>query len=578
MDKFVREKLRLIEVNRLLVKGRWLYTSGIVLIGVASKISSGFSEKIVDSPNTNFPLVLMASMAICSYGLNLIYFLYFRNPEKISFAGVKIISFFNLTIDYIFYLLIIFYAGGLTSISFLYFFYNIIASAFFYSIVGVLFISSLASIFYGGLILAQYFEVIPFFSRYNLAYEYALAFNYSAVVTNLIAIILSFYITGMFAGLIANSLRKKEREIIAERDKGRAIISNLSDGLVFVNKGGIIEAVNAKAEKLLDFKAKEILGKKVKNISKNKINLLEIFKDKYGKRGEMKPAGRSEDVLKIYTITIADEESKLIGTAKIIHDISREKFVDKMKSEFVMIAGHQLRTPLSAIKWAFDLLIRGNFGKLEAKQKKVLGQCVDYNEKLIKMVDDLLEIFSIEEGKYHYQFNKTDLGELVREASKRYQELAGEKGIKFNLKIEENLPEVKLDSYKMKLVLAGLVENAVTYMDKGGEVSVDCRFKDGKILIEVKDTGIGISKESQKQVFTKFFRGANALSFQPEGNGLGLFVAKNIVDYHEGKIWFASETDKGTTFYVELPLDPLIIGKRKNANKNGNNGRGLTEF
>jgi len=562
MDKFAREKIRLIEVNRFLIKGRWLYTSGIVLIGLASKITSSFSERITDSPGTNFPLYLMIFMGLCFYGLNLIFFFYFRRPEKISFLGVRMMSFFQLTLDQLFYILIILYAGGLTSISFLYFFYNIIAAAFFYSFAGVLVISSIASFLYSGLILGQYFKIIPFFSRYNLAYEYALAFNYSAVITNLIAIILSFYIVGLFAGLIAKALRRKEEEIREERDKERAILANLSDGLIFINRRGIIEAVNSKAEKLLDFKAKEVLGKKIKNIDKSKVNLLEIFKDKYKKRGELKPAGRSEEVLRIYTVTIIDEENELIGTAKIIHDISREKFVDKMKSEFIMIAGHQLRTPLSAIKSAFDLLLKGNFGKMELKQKKVLEQCFDYNEKLIKMVDDLLDIFSIEQGKYYYQFVKTDLGGLLEEVSKRYQEAAGERGIKFNLAIDENLPEVKLDSYKIKLVLASLIENAVVYTDKGGEVNVDCRAKNGKMLITVKDTGIGISKESQSQIFTKFFRGTNALSFQPEGNGLGLFVAKNIVEYHEGKIWFTSEVDKGTTFFIELPLDPLIYPKK----------------
>ncbi|MDD5031977.1 MAG: ATP-binding protein [Patescibacteria group bacterium] len=571
MDKFFREKLRLVEVNRLLVKGRWLYTSGIVLIGLASKITSSLSEKIVDAPNTNFPLYLMIFMGSCSYGLNLIFFFYLRKPERISLIGIKIISFFNLTLDFLFYILIIFYAGGLTSISFLYFFYNIIVSAFFYSFVGVLFISSVASVLYGGLILAQYFEAIPFFSRYNLAYEYALAFNYSAVITNLIAIILSFYIAGMFAGLIARSLRKREEEIREERDKERAILANLSDGLVFVNRRGIIEAVNSRAEKLLDFSAKEVLGKKIKSVSKDKIDLLEIFKEKYKKREELKPAGRSDEVLRIYTVAIIDEDNELIGTAKIIHDISRERFVDKMKSEFIMIAGHQLRTPLSAIKWAFDLLLKGNFGKLVPKQKKVLLQCAEYNEKLIKMVDDLLEVFSIEEGKYYYQFIKIDLGKLIEEVSRPFRELAEERKVKFDLALDKNLGEVKLDPYKIKLVLASLIENAIIYTDKGGEVKVDGRLENGKALITVKDSGIGISKESREQIFTKFFRGANALSFQPEGNGLGLFVAKNIIDYHEGRIWFTSEVNKGTTFFVELPLDPLTAGKHKNTNKNENN-------
>jgi len=564
MNKFFREKNRLVDVNRILVKGRWLYTSGIVLIGLASKITSGLSGGAADSPNTNFPLYLMIFMGLCSYGLNLIFFLYLRKPEKISLAGVKIISFFNLTLDYLFYILIIFYAGGLTSISFLYFFYNIIATAFFYSFAGVLIISTLASVLYGGLILLQYFEVIPFFSRYNLAYEYALAFNYSAVITNLIAIVISFYIVGMFAGLIARALRRKEEEIREERDKERAILTNLSDGLIFINKEEIVETVNMKAEKLLSFKAQEVLGKKIGSLNTNNFsNLLEIFKEKYEKAGEFKLAGETEEILRIYTVTIIDEAKRLIGTAKIIHDISREKFVEKMKSEFITIAGHQLRTPLSAIKSAFDLLLHGDFGKVNVKQKKVLEQCFLYNGKLIKIVDDLLEVFSIDEGKYYYEFSEADLKTLIQEASKRYQEMAREKNIKFNLLLDENLPKAKLDVYKIKLVLGVLIENAVVYTEKGGEVDVACHFKDKKFTISVKDTGIGIPKEARGQVFSKFFRGGNALSFKPDGSGLGLFVSKNIIEYHEGKIWFESEVDKGTTFYVELPIDPLARPKKE---------------
>jgi PAS domain S-box-containing protein len=563
MIKTAGEKNRLIEVNKLLIKGRWIYITGIVLIGAASKITSNLGQEL-ESPNTNFSPFIMAALAFCAYGLNLIYFWYFYRPERNSLFGIKIVSFLQLTLDQILYILIIFYAGGLTSISFLYFFYDIIASAFFYSFAGVLVISTIASTLYGGLILFQYFEIIPFFSRYNLAYEYALAFNYAAVVTNLIAIVLSFYIVGVFAGLIANSLRKREEEVREERDKEKAILANLSDGLVFVNKEGIIEAINAKAEKLLGFKAENVFGNKPEKLDKNSFtNLFEIFKDKYRKKGEFRPTGQGDEVLKIYTVSVLDEEKRQIGIVKIVHDISREKFVDKMKSEFIMIAGHQLRTPLSAIKSAFDLLLKGDFGKLAVKQKKVLEQCFAYNEKLINIVDDLLEIFSIEEGKYYYQFVKTDLKSLIEEASKRYQETAREKDIKFNLLIDNNLPEIKLDSYKIKLVLSSLIENSVSYTPRGGKVDVAASLRGDKVTISVKDTGIGISKESQPQIFSKFFRGGNALSFQPDGNGLGLFVAKNIVEYHEGKIWFESEVDKGTTFYVELPIDPLVrIGKK----------------
>ena len=563
MNVFAREKKRLIEVNKLLIKGRWIYTSGIVLIGIASKVTSNLAQNL-ESPNTNFSPFLMAFLALGSYGLNLVYYWYFHKPGNNSLLGIKIVSFLQLTFDQIFYVFIIFYAGGLTSISFLYFFYSIIASAFFYSFGGVLVISSIASFLYGGLISLQYFKILPFFSRYNLAYEYALAFNYAAVITNLFAIILSFYVVGLFAGLIANSLRRKEREIIIERDKGKAIIANLSDGLIFMNKKGVIEMVNLKAEKLLGFVAIDVLGKKLKKIKLGKdSNLLEIFKEKYQKNKELTPKDGTDAVLKIYTVKIIDEEKRLIGTAKIIHDISREKFVDKMKSEFIMIAGHQLRTPLSAIKGALDLIRKKDFGEVNKKQVQILDQCFDYNNKLIKIVDDLLDVFSIEEGKFYYEFTPTNIGNLIKEASVRMKALALEKNIKFELKLDDNLPEVKLDPRKIKLVLSSLMENAILYNRSNGEVEVEYQGKDDKVLITVKDTGIGISKEAQERIFTKFYRGGNAISLETEGNGLGLFVAKNIIEYHEGKIWFKSEVGKGTTFYIELPLNPLKNNQEK---------------
>lgn len=445
------EKNRLILMNKLLIKGRWIYIFGVALVGVFSKIAGG--------PNVNFSASLMAVLGIGICSLNIIYSIYFYNLKNISYRGVRMMSFINLTADFFFYLIVIFFAGGLISISFIYFFFNIIASAFFYSTAGVMFVCGIAGILYACLIILQYLEILPFFSRYGIFWEYYLAHNYASVATNLIAIILSFYVVGLFSGLIAKSLRQKEREIRIKRD--------------------------------------------------------------------------------------------------------REKFIDEMKSEFIMIAGHQLRTPLSAIKSALALLVKNEFGKISTKQKNVLEQCYDRNERLIKLVNDLLRAYSVEEGRFHYQAVETDISELVKQIAEKFKVDAKDKKRKFIFEIDNNLPKIKIDPYKIKLVLISIIDNAFRYTAENGEIKFCCSAERKNIAIKVEDNGIGIPEQSQNGIFSKFYRADNAISFQTEGNGLELYVAKNIVENHGGKIWFKSKVNKGSAFYIELPIKQRLAKGRE---------------
>lgn len=541
------EKNRLILVNKLLVKGRWVYSGGLILIGLISKITG--------APNVNFPLWLMILLLTTGCVINSIYSLYLHYPKNITYAGIKLISFIQLTADFLMYLIINLYAGGLISISFIFFFYNIIASAFFYSLGGVLIICTIAGSLYSGLIILQYLKIIPFFSRYGLASEYDLAHNYSVVATNLFAIIVTFYIVGIFVGMIARSLRRSEYEIRIERDKEKAIIDNLNDGLIFVNKDGIVEFANERAEKLLNLNKKLILGKDINHLNFVKYKNLDLLFNRKQRKIDILNSAENPDInLKISTIEVKSAENHFIGTVKIIQDISREKFVDKMKSEFIMIAGHQLRTPLSAVKSGLSLLMENAFGKVSHKQKDVLGQCYDNNDKLIKLIDDLLEVYSVEEGKSSNKSIKTDMKELLEKIGEKFKLEAKNKNIKFNFEISRNLPELELDPYKIRLALTSLIDNSFRYTPENGEIKVNCGLKDGALLIKVIDNGIGIDKNAQEKLFSKFYRADNAITFQTEGNGLGLYVVKNIIENHGGRVWFKSKLNHGSTFYVKLPV------------------------
>jgi len=558
MNKTEREKLRLIEANKTLIKARWFYVSALLFTGVISKLT-GSSV----SANINFSSYWMAGIGAAVYGYNAWLLFYFKRAGDKLFKDVKIISLLNLALDQFSVTMVIFFAGGISSISFLYYLYPIAASGFFFSLFETAIVSSLASFLYGGLILSQYFYIIPYYSRYNIAYESFQAHNPSAVFTNLWAVITSFFIVGAFVGLMAKSMRQKEREVRVERDRIKSVIANLVDGLIYIDTDGRIDMANPKAEKLLNFKASDIIGKNVEKIDFIKYGILgQLFRKGAWSFKEIVPRGRPDMAYRISSFDIRDEEKKLLGRAKIIRDVSREKFINKMKSEFVTIAGHQLRTPLSAIKGGLDLLRKSEYGKINKEQKNVLNQSYEYTERLIRIVNDLLNVSSIEEGRYDYKYEKTDIHDLLREVSDRFSNDAERKNINFILNIVNNLSPVELDSYKMKLALGGIINNAVSYTPDGGKIAITCNFEDSKVLISVEDNGIGIPKQEQVKVFTKFFRANNALKYLTEGNGLDLFVAKNIIENHHGRIWFKSEIEEGTTFFVELPIEQP--GENKN--------------
>lgn len=233
----------------------------------------------------------------------------------------------------------------------------------------------------------------------------------------------------------------------------------------------------------------------------------------------------------------------------------REAEISRMKSEFLSIAAHQLRTPLSAIKWTFQMILDGDLGKITKKQKKFLERGSDSSNRVISLVNDLLNVSRIEEGKFEYELVKLSPEEIVEEVVSSEQLRAKQKKLTLNFhKPSGDLPTIKADKEKLKLALSNLLDNALKYTPSGGSVDVYIEERDDAVLFRVSDTGVGIPKEQQESdLFTKFSRGENAVKLQTEGSGLGLFLIKNIVEAHGGNIWVNSEEGEGTTFYFTIP-------------------------
>jgi signal transduction histidine kinase len=230
------------------------------------------------------------------------------------------------------------------------------------------------------------------------------------------------------------------------------------------------------------------------------------------------------------------------------------KKLDVAKTEFISIASHQLRTPLTIIKGYISMLLEGTYGKLSERTKRPLKNVYQSNERLIKLVNDLLTVSKAETGKIDINFKKTNVREMIIDLIEEMRIRAEEKQIELKYERAKRLPKISIDKNKIRQVLLNILDNAIRYTNEG-EVVVRCETKSGKLRIVVRDTGEGMTKEEAAKVFNSFSRGTAGMKFWTEGVGLGLYVAKKFIELHKGKIWAKSEgKGKGSAFYIELPL------------------------
>ncbi len=250
------------------------------------------------------------------------------------------------------------------------------------------------------------------------------------------------------------------------------------------------------------------------------------------------------------------EEKVERRTRKLKKANDQLKELDLAKSEFISIASHQLRTPLTVIKGYISMMLEGNFGALEDSGTEALKKVFLSNERLIKLVENLLNISRIESGRLQFDFRETDMNKMVESVIDELSVNAKNKNLILRYKPpSEPLPLIKMDDEKIRQVVINLIDNGIKYT-KQGVVSVSLERRENKARFCVKDSGMGIRREDMVNLFKKFFRGMGVSIVHTEGTGLGLYVARMMVEAHHGKIWVESEGDgKGSEFYFELPIE-----------------------
>jgi len=270
-------------------------------------------------------------------------------------------------------------------------------------------------------------------------------------------------------------------------------------------------------------------------------------------------------IISIYVLKNLNREihrRKIIETfAKDLEESNaRLRKLDEAKSEFISITSHQLRTPLTATKGYISLILEDAYGKTPTKIKEALKKVYTSNERLMELVEDLLNVSRIESGNMKYNFKETSLNDIVNSLYDTFVLRANKKHLEFTIETTKNDVIVYVDPLKIKEVISNLIDNAIKYTTKGYvRVTLDLNLNDNTVSVIVKDSGIGLTKKVLSKLFNKFSRGKDAINLHSEGTGLGLFVGKKITESHDGKIKAVSKgRNEGSKFTLELPIVRIL--------------------
>ena len=267
---------------------------------------------------------------------------------------------------------------------------------------------------------------------------------------------------------------------------------------------------------------------------------------------------------RVTTTPIIDNNGRPLAFMKIIRDRTAQITALRAKSEFVAVASHQLQGPVTDINWALQAL--NSAPGIDENNKAIIDNALLASQSLLRRIEDLLNIAKMEDGQFGYKFEEMDIADFISKVLAEILPAAQKAGVKVYFdRPSESLPHVMIDPKRLSLGLVDLLENAIRYNVENGEVTVKVDKMQDKpfVVVSIRDTGIGIPPEAIQKLFNKFYRADNAQKHQTEGSGLGLYIAKGIINAHGGQIWAESELNRGTIIFFALPTDPNLVPRNE---------------
>ncbi len=372
---------------------------------------------------------------------------------------------------------------------------------------------------------------------------------------------------------MANWLKFGGRPEKAQTNEGgqaefAAVAENVRDGILIYDPNFRIAFINRAAEEIFGLDAAEVVGRTLgpEDMRSPRLRLLTevVFPSLAPNVATIQDNTwpqimdlTFEEPHREFRVTlnrIAGEGGAVTGFLKLVYDRTRERDLMSQQGEFITVAAHQLRTPLTAISWTLEGLDKAS--GLPAEVATGIKEARGLTARALKIINDLLEAARLEGGRFGFKFQPTEITDLLRTALENAAPVAAAYGVELRSALPSPVT-LPLDPERVGLVVTNLIDNAVKYNTKGGFVEVGAaRTKDGHFVrVSVKDNGLGISSADQKNLFQKFYRGGNVAQIEPNGSGLGLYIAKNVVQGHGGEIGVISEVGRGSEFWFTLPLN-----------------------
>jgi PAS domain S-box-containing protein len=353
---------------------------------------------------------------------------------------------------------------------------------------------------------------------------------------------------------------KKYRKILADKKETEAVVRSIAEGLVVVDSEGKVIMMNPAAERLLGVSGKDKMGRPISEGVKEEqlISLAKAGIDQEEREIEL-ISGQDETkkVLRASSAVIEDENGKTVGMVSVLSDITKQKELDQMKSNFVANVSHELRTPLVAMEKSISLILSKAAGEVTSDQQQFLDITQRNLKRLSLLINDLLDLSKLEVGKMQLRPEPASIEKIVNESVEGLVIWANTKSINIEKRISEGLPELNVDSNRLIQVLNNLIGNAIKFTPSGGRITILAQHRPEQETIEVsvEDTGIGIPQEDLPRVFSKFYQVGERAPTDISGTGIGLAISKEIVELHGGKIWAESEHGRGARFSFTLPLN-----------------------
>lgn len=425
---------------------------------------------------------------------------------------------------------------------------------------------------------------VAMLSVWALASKHVFEIPYDSItirqaLISVLVVTIGIYVYQQSRERLAHQGVESRKALRNEKVQAEVILQHIDEGIVTTDSAGSVLFMNRAAEKLLGWHVSDLFGKKFVDV----VPMLDqegapISPESRPLRQALLTGMPSTTVASyprkdggILPVSVASMpvtiDDKVVGGIDTFRDISEEQSVSRTKSEFVTLASHQLRTPISAISWLSELLLNGDAGKLSDEQHEHIDSIYQSNRRMAELVNQMLIVSSLDLNTMPIAPQKLDIAKVAASIVKEQQAAHKAKKMQVTEHYDAALPRVLLDIDVIKLVLRNLVSNAIKYTPKNGQVILRITSSDeekirsssrGSVVISVSDTGFGIPEASASKIFTKFYRAENIRHKDTDGTGLGLYVVKSLLDYVGGSISFASREGKGTTFTVLLPLEGMV--------------------